>query len=66
MCILGRQWNSHDMSYLCGSPIGSPPLVVDGGKNNKGPILLSDDKEFERTLKLIGGTSFKIFIILRM
>uniref|UniRef100_M1DDD6 Uncharacterized protein n=1 Tax=Solanum tuberosum TaxID=4113 RepID=M1DDD6_SOLTU len=34
--------------------LGSPPLVVDGGKNNKGPILLSDDKEFEWTLKLMG------------
>ncbi|KAG5632255.1 hypothetical protein H5410_003972 [Solanum commersonii] len=37
--------------------LGSPPLVVDGGKNNKGSILLRDDKEFERTLKLIGGIS---------
>lgn len=40
--------------------LGIPPLVADGGKNNKGPILLSDEKEFERTLKLIGGTFFNI------
>ncbi|KAG5632234.1 hypothetical protein H5410_003951 [Solanum commersonii] len=46
--------------------LGSPPLVVDGGKSNKGPIPLSDDKEFERTFKLMGGISSKIFIILRM
>ncbi|KAG5632252.1 hypothetical protein H5410_003969 [Solanum commersonii] len=46
--------------------LGSPPLVVNGGKNNKCPILLSDDKEFDKTLKLIEGTSFKFFVILRM
>ncbi|KAG5632228.1 hypothetical protein H5410_003945 [Solanum commersonii] len=46
--------------------LGSPPLVVDGGKNSKGPILLSDEKEFERNLKLMGGIYFSIFIILRM
>ncbi|KAG5632004.1 hypothetical protein H5410_003721 [Solanum commersonii] len=46
--------------------LGSPPIGDDGEKNNKGLILLGDAKDFERTLKVIGGIFFKILIILRM
>uniref|UniRef100_M1DAA7 Uncharacterized protein n=1 Tax=Solanum tuberosum TaxID=4113 RepID=M1DAA7_SOLTU len=49
------------MAYLCGSPIEESSET-----NNKGLILLGDDKDFERTLKVIGGIFFKILIILRM
>ncbi|KAG5632231.1 hypothetical protein H5410_003948 [Solanum commersonii] len=46
--------------------LGSPPLAVDIEKHNKGPILLFDDEESEKTVKLIGKIFLKIFIILRI
>lgn len=39
--------------------LGSPPLVVNVEKNKKDPIFLSDEKEFESTLKFMGGISFE-------
>jgi len=44
----------------------SHPVAVDGEKHNKDPILLCDDEESERTMKLMGIIFLKIFIILRM
>ncbi|KAG5632256.1 hypothetical protein H5410_003973 [Solanum commersonii] len=46
--------------------LGSPPLAIDGEKHNKGPILLCDDEESEKTVKLIGKIFLKILIILQI
>ncbi|KAH0672352.1 hypothetical protein KY290_024589 [Solanum tuberosum] len=38
--------------FIVDIPLGSPPLTVEG-ENNKGPILLSDDEEFEEDCEVV-------------